>query len=89
MSAGWRLVPAGEALDRLPTLARWHHAEWARLYADWSEEQALAELLFQDSHRHLAFAKALNFHFGLRFQQLFLNFRVQFRRRHRDGVAAL
>jgi len=47
MSAGarWRIVPAGEALDRLPTLARWHHAEWAGLYAEWSEDQALAELL--------------------------------------------
>jgi GNAT superfamily N-acetyltransferase len=44
MSAGWRLVPASAATAHLRTLARWHHAEWAGLYADWSEDQALAEL---------------------------------------------
>ncbi len=44
MSAGWRLVPASAAIAHLRALASWHHAEWASLYADWSEADALAEL---------------------------------------------
>ena len=48
-----------------------------------------AELLFQDRQRDLALAEALDLDVGLRFQKLFLDFRVQLSRRHRDGVAAL
>lgn len=44
MSAGWRIVPAAEALAHLPMLARWHHAEWAPLFPGWTEDDALAEL---------------------------------------------
>lgn len=46
MSAGarWRLVPASAAVAHLQALARWHHAEWAALYAGWSEAEAFAEL---------------------------------------------
>ncbi len=28
----------------LPTLAEWHHREWAHLYADWTPSVAMAEL---------------------------------------------
>lgn len=43
-SARWRLVPASAATAHLRTLAHWHHAEWAALYAGWSEAEAFAEL---------------------------------------------
>ncbi|GAB3730640.1 GNAT family N-acetyltransferase [Silanimonas algicola] len=46
MSAGarWHIVPASAAIQHLPTLAAWHHAEWGALYAGWSEDDAFAEL---------------------------------------------
>ncbi|MCZ8115331.1 GNAT family N-acetyltransferase [Silanimonas sp.] len=47
--ARWRLAPASAAIAHLPALAAWHHAEWASLYTDWSEADALAEL-----HAHAA-----------------------------------
>jgi predicted N-acetyltransferase YhbS len=40
----WRLVPASAAIAHLPALAACHHAEWATLYTNWSEADALAEL---------------------------------------------
>ena len=49
---------------------------------------ARAELLFQQRHRDLAFAKALHFNFGLRLDQLFVHFGFDFGRGDRDGVAA-
>ncbi len=52
MSAGarWRIVPASAATAHLRTLARWHHAEWAALYAGWSEDDAFAELQAHAAH---------------------------------------
>ncbi len=40
----WRVVPAREALDRLPTLAAWHHAEWSQWFPGWTASDALDEL---------------------------------------------
>jgi len=51
MSARWRLVPASAAIAHLRTLARWHHAEWAALYAGWSEDDAFAELQAHAAHQ--------------------------------------
>lgn len=48
--ARWRLVPASAATAHLRTLARWHHAEWAALYAGWSEDDAFAELQAHAAH---------------------------------------
>lgn len=40
----WRVRPAREVPDRLPTLAAWHHAEWAAYFSGWTAADALGEL---------------------------------------------
>ncbi len=51
--------------------------------------QALTELLAQQCHRHFAFAEALHFDSGLRFFELFFDFRVKLCSSDRDRVTAL
>ncbi len=41
----FEVLPLHLARDCAPTLATWHAAEWAHLYADWDEARALRELL--------------------------------------------
>ena len=52
-------------------------------------QQTLTELLAQQCHRHFALAETLHLDFGLRFFQLFFDFRVQLGSRHGDGITAL
>ncbi|MGL6289129.1 MAG: GNAT family N-acetyltransferase [Silanimonas sp.] len=40
----WRVLPAREVCDRLPTLATWHHAEWSTYFPGWTTADALQEL---------------------------------------------
>ena len=39
-----RIAPLADHPGLAPRLARWHHAEWAHLYSDWTLEAAEAEL---------------------------------------------
>ena len=64
-----------------------HRAVYAFLH-DFAQ-QALAKLLFQQRHGHLALAKALHFHIGLRLGQLFIDLVVQLCGCDGDGIAAL
>ena len=52
-------------------------------------QEALAELLAQQCHWHLALAETLHLDFGLCFFQLFFDFRVQLGSRHGNGITAL
>ena len=52
-------------------------------------QNTLAELLFQQRHRHFAFAEALHFNVWLCFSQFFVDLRVQLICGQRDGIAAL
>ncbi len=51
--------------------------------------EALAELLAEQGHRHLALAEAFHLDFGLRLDQLLLHLGIEIGGGDRDGVAAL
>ena len=52
-------------------------------------QQALAKLLFQQRHRHFAFAEALHLDLGLSLGQLLVDLVVKLRCFDGDGIAAL
>jgi GNAT superfamily N-acetyltransferase len=48
-----RIVPLAQHLGLAATLARWHHAEWSHLYAEWTLERCLGELEAQNDPERL------------------------------------
>ena len=52
-------------------------------------KNTLAELLFQQRHRHFTLAEAFHFDFWARFFELFVHFRVELCGWDGDGIASL
>ena len=57
---GFEVLPLHRASECAQTLAAWHVAEWAHLYADWDEARALRELLAEPGDGGLPGWPALN-----------------------------